>query len=111
MTDKAEHTVEIANEESHYAAEAETQFTQIANKITELASHVAEVETLMSSLISTNHVIADGINSLSATSEEITASTQDVCETSSQNVQLVETFASSVEHILGIVKELSSLAQ
>jgi len=111
MTDKAEHTVTIANEESHYAVEAETQFAQIANKITELASHVSEVETLMGSLISANNIIADGINSLSATSEEITASAQDVCETSTQNVQLVDDFAVSVEHILRIVKELSTFAQ
>lgn len=111
MTDKAEHTVEIANEESQCAAEAETQFTQIASKIAELSSHVAEVESLMGSLISTNRIIADGINSLSATSEEITASTQDVCETSTQNVQLVDNFAASVEHILGIVKELTTFAQ
>lgn len=111
MTSKAEHTVAIANEESRCAAEAETQFAQIANKITELTAHVAEVEALMGSLISANRVIANGINSLSATSEEITASTQDVCETSTQNVQLVDNFAASVEHIVGIIKELSLFAQ
>ncbi len=111
MTDKADHTVEIANEESRYALEAETQFKHIASKITELSEHVTEVETLMNSLISSNNVIADGIASLSATSEEISASTQDVCETSNKNVQLVDEFAASVEYILAIIKELSSFAQ
>ncbi|MBR2409409.1 MAG: hypothetical protein IKB07_10720 [Lachnospiraceae bacterium] len=111
MTDKAEHTVAIANEESRYALEAETQFEHIAQKISELSEHVTEVESMIQSLITTNTVIADGINSLSATSEELNASTQDVCATSNKNVQLVSEFTASVQHILGIMEELSSVAQ
>ncbi len=111
MTEKAEHTVEIANDESRYALEAETQFAHIAEKITELSEHVAEVETLMQTLISANTSIADGINSLSASSEEINASTQDVCEISNSNVQSVDKFALSLDHIHSIITELSSIAQ
>lgn len=111
MTEKAEHTVSIANEESRYALEAETQFEHIAQKISELSEHVTEVESMIQSLITTNTVIADGINSLSATSEELNASTQDVCATSSKNVQLVSDFTASVQHILGVMEELSSVAQ
>lgn len=111
MTDKAEQTVTIANEESQYALEAETQFEHITSTINELSEHVTEVETLMQTLISSNNAIADGINSLSATSEELNASTQDVCETSTQNVQLVDDFAVSLEHILNSIKELGSVTQ
>lgn len=111
MTEKADHTVEIANEESKYALEAEEQFVHIANRITELGEHVAEVEMLMNALISSNNIIADGITSLSATSEEISASTQNVCENSNQNVQMVDEFAASMQHILSIIKELAAVAQ
>lgn len=111
MTEKAKHTVEMANEEGHYAKEAGTQFEQITSKIAELSQHVNDVEMLMTSLVQSNAVIADGINSLSATSEEISASTQDVCEISNQNVQQVNDFAISVERILTVIKELSSYAQ
>lgn len=111
MTDKAEHTITIANEESHYALEAETQFEQIAKAITELSKEVAEVEELMQTLIVSNNSIADGINSLSATSEELNASTQDVCETSTKNVTLVDEFAASLSRILDVIKELTSVAQ
>ena len=111
MTEKAEHTVSIANDESRYALEAETQFTQIAGKIAELAEHVAEVETLMETLVTANASIADGINSLSASSEELNASTQDVCEVSNKNVVSVDKFAISLDHIHSIIAELSSIAQ
>ena len=111
MTEKAEHTVKIANDESHYALEAESQFAHIADKITELSEHVAEVESLMQTLITANNSIADGINSLSASSEEINASTQDVCETSNKNVISVDKFAISLDHIHSIIAELSSIAQ
>ena len=111
MTEKAERTVSIANDESRYALEAETQFTQIAGKIAELAEHVAEVETLMETLVTANASIADGINSLSASSEELNASTQDVCEVSNKNVVSVDKFAISLDHIHSIIAELSSIAQ
>lgn len=110
MTTKAEQTVEIANDESKYALEAEKQFAHISEKIVELADHVAEVESLMQVLITANAAIADGINALSASSEELNASTQDVCETSNQNTIAVDEFASSLEQIYAIISELSSIA-
>ena len=111
MTEKAEHTVKIANDESRYALEAESQFAHIATKITELAEHVAEVETLMHTLITANTSIADGIDSLSASSEELSASTQDVCDTSNKNVVAVDKFAISLDHIHSIIAELSTTVQ
>ena len=84
---------------------------QIAKAITELSKEVAEVEELMQTLIVSNNSIADGINSLSATSEELNASTQDVCETSTKNVTLVDEFAASLSRILDVIKELTSVAQ
>ncbi len=111
MTAKAEHTVEIANDESKYALEAEKQFAHISEKITELAEHVTDVEALMEVLIKANGVIADGINSLSASSEELNASTQDVCETSNQNTVAVDEFAVSLEQICTIINELSSIVK
>ena len=109
MTEKAEHTVDIANDESRYALEAEAQFAHIAEKISELSEHVREVESLMQNLITANAAIADGINSLSASSEELNASTQDVCETSNQNVQSIDKFAVSLDHIHSIISELGEL--
>ena len=111
MTEKAEHTVKIANDESHYALEAETQFSHISEKISELAEHVTDVESLMQTLVTANASIADGINSLSASCEELNASTQDVCETSNQNVISVDKFAISLDHIHSIISELSSIVQ
>lgn len=111
MTAKAEQTVEIANDESKYALEAEKQFSHISEKITELAGHVAEVESLMQVLITANSVIADGINALSASSEELNASTQDVCETSNQNTVAIDEFATSLEQIYAIINELSFIVK
>ena len=100
MSDQVDVTVQMSNEESVYAKEADSQFEQITNKVDDLLKHVNDVETLMNSLVSSNMVIADSISSLSATSEEITASTHDVYEASSKNVELVDGFASSMEQIV-----------
>lgn len=100
MSEQVDQTVQMSNEESDCAKEADTQFEQITSKIEELLSHVNEVEALMNSLVSSNTVISDSISSLSATSEEITASTHDVYEASSKNVELVESFVTSMEQIL-----------
>ena len=111
MTEKAGHTVEISNDESKYALEAENQFAHISEKIAELAEYVAQVETLMEVLITANSSIADGINSLSASGEELNATTQGVCETSKHNTSTVDEFADSLEHVYSIINELSSIVQ
>ncbi len=106
MSDQVDGTVKMSNEESVYAKEAEAQFEQITSKVDELLNHVNDVETLMKSLVSSNTVIADSISSLSATSEEITASTQDVYEVSGKNVELVESFVTSMDEIMDGFKRL-----
>lgn len=111
MTEKAEQTVVISNDESKYAMEAENQFVRISEKIAELAKHVAEVEELMEVLITANSSIADGINSLSASSEEINATTQGVCEASKHNTNTVDKFADSLEHVYSIINELSEIVR
>lgn len=111
MTDKAENSVDISNDESKYAMEAETQFAHISEKITELAQDVAEVESLMEVLITANSTIADGINSLSASSEELNATTQGVCETSKHNTNTVDEFADSLKHVYDIIEELSEIVR
>ena len=111
MTEKAEHTVEISNDESKYALEAESQFARISEKIAELAKYVTEVETLMKVLITANSSIADGINSLSASCEELNATTQGVFETSKHNTNTVDEFADSLEHVYTIINELSAIVK
>ena len=99
MSEQVDETVQMSNEESVYAKEADSQFEQITSKVEELLKHVNDVETLMKSLVASNTVIADSISSLSATSEEITASTHDVFEASGRNVELVNSFVGSMEQI------------
>ena len=111
MTEKAENSVEISNDESKYAMEAENQFARISEKIAELAEDVAEVERLMEVLITANSTIADGINSLSASSEELNATTQGVCETSKHNTTTVDEFAASLIHVCDIINELSAIVK
>lgn len=106
MSAQVDGTVQMSNEESTYAKEADAQFEQITGKIGELLKHVNEVEEQMKSLVASNMVIADSISSLSATSEEITASTQDVYEVSGKNVELVECFVTSMDQIMDGFKRL-----
>lgn len=106
VIDQVETNVESSNRENEYAKTASDKFQQITERIEALAREIADVNGKIGDLRSANNSIVDNITTLSATSEEISASTLEASELSSNNVTVVSDFAASMESILKQVQEL-----
>ena len=106
VTDRVGISVKMSDQENAAAREASERFEEIKVKIDTLAQHITEVDEMMNSLMASNNVIVDSVNTLSATSEEISASTQEAYSTSDKNVELVQNFSAAMESILSEVQEL-----
>lgn len=108
MSEKVDANVEITAEESTYAKEAHTRFEEITDKINVLTEHMSEVNYMINGLLKANNVIVDSVKTLSSTSEEISASTEEAFSTSGETVRLMRDFSSSMEQILAEIRELQS---
>ena len=82
------------------------QFTDIRSKMENLMEDIGGVNEKMKELWESNNVIVDSVNTLSASSEEISTSTQEVCGTSAHNVELVQEFMGMMENIATQMDEL-----
>lgn len=108
VTKQVTASVEMSNKENVAAQEASGKLDEITEKINVLTDHMREVDGMMKSLLSSNDVIVDSVTTLSATSQEISASTQEVCTTSERNVQLVKNFSLAMENILQQMETLQT---
>ena len=106
VIDKVNGNVELSQMESSLAVKANEQFSEIENKMNKLAGNITEVSSRMSDIHRSNSVIVDRVNTLSASSEQISASMGESCVTSEQNVQLMQEFAKVMEHISTQIDEL-----
>ncbi len=111
MIEKVEVNVSVSNQENECATEASSKFDEISAKVSTLAERMEEISSLVAGLLESNNVIVDNVNTLSATSEEITASTQEAVETSAQNVTVIREFADSMSSILQEIRELKSFTE
>ena len=108
MTDKVSVTVENSNKENEAAKEASAKFADITEKVNELTGHVRDVDNKMKNLLSANNAIVDSVSTLSATSEEISASAQEAYSTTERNVKAVDTFSALIK---GIFEQMEKLQE
>lgn len=110
MIRQVESNVECSNQENSFAQTATDKFELISERIKELAKEIEDINGKIDELHEANNMIVDNINTLSATSQEISASTQEATDLSSQNVTMVDSFAKDMEDVLRKVKELQKEA-
>lgn len=108
VTNKVAVSVEISDKENVAAKEASNKLLEITEKIDTLTGHMGEVDEMMKSLLSSNNAIVDSITTLSASSQEISASTQEAFNTSERNVQLVNAFSAAMGNILQQMETLQT---
>ncbi|MCH5256027.1 MAG: hypothetical protein J1D87_01990, partial [Lachnospiraceae bacterium] len=106
VIDKVNGNVEISRMESSLAVKANDQFSEIEYRINKLAGNITEVSSRMADILRSNNVIVDRVNTLSASSEQISASAEVSCTTSEQNVRLMQEFTKVMEHISLQIDEL-----
>ncbi len=96
---KVDESVNISTTQREYADKAKGQFDDIKENVSVLLTETGEMDKLMKEMINANRIIVDNVSTLSASSEQIAASTQEVVKNSEDNVQMVRTFAGIMSEI------------
>lgn len=99
VSDKVRQSVELSSNESGLADNANQQFQNIHQIADELAQNVSAMEQQMRDLRDANDLIVDSVNSLSTSSEQISASVDDACQVSEENVRIITEFSSTIGSI------------
>ena len=84
------------------------KFERVDKEVTELANNIRNTESIMDDIISATTIIAENINQLSATSEEVAASSTEGLRTSEATVENMNSCKSILESIFGLAKELKN---
>ena len=100
-------SAESAAIESENAGNALDKFRFIGEKLENLREEINAINSRMVMLLKSNNEIVDSVSTLSATSEEIGASTQEASGISSKNVEMVTKFSQELDNILREVNELN----
>jgi methyl-accepting chemotaxis protein len=102
-------SVELSAKESQLTDQAGSQFNAVEAKMGTLSEHIKIVSNMMADLKSANNDIVDSISTLSAGSEQISASTQEASEMSGKNMDAVTDCANKVNEIMKQAEALSSI--
>ncbi len=103
---KADQSVEIAGNQKEAAALASGQFEAVCDGVSTLDKDARRINELVENLEGANSGIADNVSSLSASSEQISASTKEAAEISTRNVELIANFQTLMAEISTMVSEL-----
>lgn len=100
------HSVDAMDEQVKAIGRVGESFEHVGNRIGELGENVSEIDDMMSGMVDANNTIIESISQLSATSEEITASTESLMEIARQNK---ENAVSTQEVLDTVVQKASEL--
>lgn len=106
VSDRVEENAQCSEAESNLAKNADEQFMTIKTHADQLVKDIKVMEGQIVDLKNANEIIVDAVTTLSAGSEEISASVTEAVEMSDQNVKLVKDFTQIVDSISENVKGL-----
>ena len=101
-------SVELSKNENDLADKANAQFDEIRRNLGNLSDNISDVEKKVDALKQSNLAIVDSVSTLSASSEEISASCNEAYESSSRNVSIIKNFSDTITGISGQINELNS---
>ena len=86
--------------------EASDSFEAMNENVTELITHIENIDDRLSRLSEANNQIVDNITNLSATTEEVTASSNQAAELSNANMENAENAKSRLSGVLDVSHQL-----
>jgi len=108
VSEKVDETVQISQKQKDLIEQTRDKFIDIRNKMDFLENNIKEVSLKMTNIIESNNKIVNGAFTLSAVSEEISASTSEVYGISEENVKAVNGFVAVIDEIADTVAKLAS---
>lgn len=100
--------VDNSKEQGKLIEETSQHFNEINNKVSMLVENISDVSSKMAMIKDSNNQIVESVHTLSATSEEVSASTENALQTSSDNVDMVSAFKTTMTSIEEKISKLAS---
>ena len=109
VVDKVEESVELSAKQTTLAEIANKEFNHIKEMVEKVITDMEEIDRKIQRLTSANKVISENVTTLSASTQEISASTVNTYEESQKNVELVDGFENALQVILDEIYALSKI--
>lgn len=105
---RVDENAEISNSEREYSDTANSNFADIKANIESLSTNISKMLGLMENINKANLNIVDSVSTLSASSEEISASTQEAANMGNQNIELLKSFKLIMDGISANIESLQN---
>lgn len=99
-------SVEAAEAQDELIGKASESFTEVNGNVGQLISDIGEIDNMLSSLSEANNQIVENIMHLSATTEEVTASSVQAADLSVQNLDNAEQTKALLDGVIDISHQL-----
>lgn len=99
-------SVQAAAEQDHMIEQASESFEHMNENVNALITDIGEIDQMLASLSDANNQIVDNISQLSATTEEVTASSTQAEELSTKNLDNAENAKSLLDGVLEVSHQL-----
>lgn len=110
-SDSLEHSVESINRQTGMIEVTKEKFEDIDREVIELADSIHNMEMTIGEILQATGVISERITSLSASSEEVAASSEAGVKTASEAALLMEECVKVLDNIRALSQELKSYAK
>ena len=104
-------SVEAAGVQENMIDMVSTSFAEMTNNVNGLISEIESIDGMLENLSEANNQIVDNITNLSATTEEVTASSAQAAEMSVENLENAETAKSQLSNVLNVSHQLDKYIQ
>lgn len=106
VSERVEASAVSSDKENECAKSANAKFVEITDKINELSAEIKEIGQKVNNLRVANNKIVDNVNTISAASQEINASTQEATQLSGNNLRMLDDFVGLLNDLVSEVNTL-----
>ena len=105
-SDAVGRSVEAAGVQDQMIEQVSQSFEEMSNNVNGLISEIENIDTLLTNLSEANNQIVDNISNISATTEEVTASSIQATEMTVENLGNAETAKNELTNVLTVSHQL-----
>lgn len=99
-------SIEATSSQDEMILQASESFGQMNENVNTLVSEIESIDVMLNNLANANNHIVDNISNLSATTEEVTASSAQVVDLSVQNLNNADNAKSSLDDVIAVSHQL-----
>lgn len=104
-----DNSIDSINKQNEMASSVNDSFITTGKEMNKLQGYVRDISTDMQNIMESNEKIVDSISNLSASSEEIAATTKSSLESSLEIQKEANDFSNSIENMFGLVDRLRNV--